>query len=405
MLWYVVAITMNHLRLLMVSEYFPPSVGGVETVVARMVHAFSIIGIAADVYSGSCKGDAVYDAVYPSKITRSPMLHIPRLNALSFILSGRLLNPINTSAYDIIHAHNPPSLLAVPKTRTILILTIHGKYAESFRFFSKIPFISVLSGWLERTAIRRADVVTCVSKRLADEMQQKYPQKRILHIPNFIDAGFFRPLPATKHVPTLIFVGTLHPVKNINSLIRAMRIMLRRVPDMRLLIIGEGTQRKSLERLAEMMGVKQNVRFLGTKSRTELLTFYNNADFLVLPSYTEGLPLTVLEAMSCGTPAIATRCSGADAFLPYPELLIESPTPPAIAHTILSCMMRAKRFDRRRIRKHVIKNFSQKAVIRSYLALYASMFKRDGSPVVSGIGLLPSSQIIRRPQRPKRKPI
>jgi len=101
---------------------------------------------------------------------------------------------------------------------------------------------------------------------------------------------------------TVLFVGNLVHVKGVDRLLRAMV----HVPDAGLVIIGDGNQRKPLQRLAETLGVADRVEFLGRLSQEEVADWMRKADCLCLPSRSEGMPNVVLEALACGTPVVAT---------------------------------------------------------------------------------------------------
>lgn len=77
--------------------------------------------------------------------------------------------------------------------------------------------------------------------------------------------------------------------------------------DVDLLIVGDGEERKSLEKLSAFLGIKEKVKFIGFRNRKELLELYNIADLFVLASYSEGLPRALIEAMGCGCIPLVTN--------------------------------------------------------------------------------------------------
>lgn len=104
--------------------------------------------------------------------------------------------------------------------------------------------------------------------------------------------------------PLLVTVGRLTPVKGVDVAIRA----LEHLPDAVLIVVGEGEQRAELEALAAPWG--ERVRFVGQQPNDRALRFVRAADIFVLSSYTEGLSHVLLEALSVGTPAVATAVGG-----------------------------------------------------------------------------------------------
>jgi glycosyltransferase involved in cell wall biosynthesis len=118
-----------------------------------------------------------------------------------------------------------------------------------------------------------------------------------------------------KHV---LFVGRLEPVKGVAILLEAMAKVRSRHPDAQLTIVGSGSCRAELEAQAHGLGLTQISSFVGNKTQAEVADLLATADLLVLPSFAEGLPVVLMEAMASGKPVIATRVAGVQ------ELLEES---------------------------------------------------------------------------------
>jgi glycosyltransferase involved in cell wall biosynthesis len=142
---------------------------------------------------------------------------------------------------------------------------------------------------------------------------------RIHEIPNGFDAAMFHPVePAERarlrhelHLPpartSFLFVGRLHPVKRVDTVIDALGL----VPDGALVIVGDGTERAALERRAAVGGVSDRVMFVGSSDRVH--EYMQAADALVLPSVAEGMSNALIEAMACALPcAVTSAISGVD---------------------------------------------------------------------------------------------
>jgi phosphatidylinositol alpha-1,6-mannosyltransferase len=99
--------------------------------------------------------------------------------------------------------------------------------------------------------------------------------------------------------------------KGVDAMLRALPEILRRCPEARYVIVGDGNHRGELEQLATQMGVAGRVEFRGELSREELCRTYQEADVFVLPSQTEGFGIVFLEAMYAGLPVVAARAGGA----------------------------------------------------------------------------------------------
>lgn len=105
-------------------------------------------------------------------------------------------------------------------------------------------------------------------------------------------------------------IGRLEKQKGHGTLLAAVPMILAGIPDLQVLLVGDGRLRAELEQQARELGIEQVVHFLGT--RRDLPQLYRAMDVFILPSLWEGLPLVLLKAMAAGLPVIATRVSGVE---------------------------------------------------------------------------------------------
>lgn len=171
--------------------------------------------------------------------------------------------------------------------------------------------------WIERRLARRASKVVCVSQSVADFCRERgFPAEKLAVIPNGVDVERFasaRPIDLTTlGLPpgrkAIVFVGRLHVQKDLHELIAATPDLFPKLPNHDLLVVGDGSQRDALERLAGELGLASRVHFAGW--RADVPEILAAADMLVLPSRWEGMPNVVLEAMAAGKPAVATAAEG-----------------------------------------------------------------------------------------------
>ena len=120
--------------------------------------------------------------------------------------------------------------------------------------------------------------------------------------------------------PTVICVGRLSPEKGQTGLLRAFARLRAKHPDAVLRLVGDGPDRDALERLAVELGIDGAVSFAGRLPEQETLAEIARADMLVLPSFMEGLPIVLMEAMALGVPVISSRIAG------IPELVTDGKT-------------------------------------------------------------------------------
>jgi glycosyltransferase involved in cell wall biosynthesis len=107
---------------------------------------------------------------------------------------------------------------------------------------------------------------------------------------------------------TLVYVGRLAPVKNHPLLLKAFRKALSANPALRLWMVGDGSERKPLEKLADELGISSEVTFWG--QQLDVSPFFSAADAFIMSSKSEGLPMSLLQAFSLGLPAIVTDVGG-----------------------------------------------------------------------------------------------
>jgi glycosyltransferase involved in cell wall biosynthesis len=154
--------------------------------------------------------------------------------------------------------------------------------------------------------------VVCCSEALADDVAATYsvPRRRIVTIPNGVDlARFaFHPLPPAGDRFSIGMVARFGPEKGHAVLVRALPEILERVPGARLELFGDGPTRSSIESLAAELGVTAGVTFHGTT--VDIENRYPGLDLVVLPSDCEAHPISLLEAMACGRPVVASDVPG-----------------------------------------------------------------------------------------------
>ncbi len=135
----------------------------------------------------------------------------------------------------------------------------------------------------------------------------------------------------------LLFVGRLAAVKGLPVLIEALAAARPLRPGLRLTVIGDGPDRRALERLAAEAGVGDVVEFVGYRSQSDVARTLATVDALVLPSFAEGLPVVLMEAMAARLPVIATRIAGVPELVRSGEhgLLVPPGDPAALAQALL----------------------------------------------------------------------
>ena len=230
----------------------------------------------------------------------------------------RLLKKINS---DIIHAHWATSygLLAALSGFHPFILSTWGSdiltSPERYPFMKKIVEFN----------LKKADAVTATSKMLASATGEFIYDGKPVHIISFgVDMDLFSPSNEKSSGGNICIgiVKALEEKYGIEYLIRALRIVVERGYDSNLLIVGDGSLRKKLEKLTETLNLANSVRFIDKVDNNVVVEYLHMIDIFVVPSISssETFGVAAVEASSCGIPVIASNIGG------LPEVVVDGET-------------------------------------------------------------------------------
>jgi glycosyltransferase involved in cell wall biosynthesis len=231
--------------------------------------------------------------------------------------------------------------------------------------------------WLPRQMIlwaaRHAAGMITVAGALKDKLVALgVPEGRIEVLRNGVDLEFFRQVDRESsrrrlgiRRTTLLAVGNLVPLKGHDLAIRAMKLL----PEMDLVIVGDGPERDALGALAGELSLGDRVSFAGALAQEDLRHYYGAADALILASSREGWPNVLLESMGCGTPVIASAVGGTPEVVAAPEagVLMTERTPEALAQAV------RRLFARNPVRsatRHYAEGFDWRATTAGQLELF-----------------------------------
>lgn len=169
-----------------------------------------------------------------------------------------------------------------------------------------------------KVILRNTDVAIALTEDMRREMRRIY-ERDVLVLPNGIDSGNFdhlskedcrKSLKIQENERIILFVGGLRQVKGARYLIEAMKIITDKYKNTRLLVIGDGNERGYLEDLVKRLDLQKYVTFIGKVPNERIPEYMVASDIFVLPSLSEGFPVTVLEAMASGLPVVTTDVRG-----------------------------------------------------------------------------------------------
>ncbi|MBD7987964.1 glycosyltransferase [Luteimonas sp. Sa2BVA3] len=243
------------------------------------------------------------------------LLLVPGFVLAQFWAGWRLCRRLRV---DVLHAHwlVPQGLMAaclgwLPGRTVPFVVTSHGAdlYALRGRLFNSI----------RRFVLRRASAASVVSSAMCDLLESTgMPVEKVHVLPMGVDVeGRFTPDPAIERSRNgILFVGRLVEKKGVRHLLSAMPRLLDAIPDAYLTIAGFGPDEEALREQVRQLGLESVVRFTGALPQSELPDHYRSAAVFVAPFVRagsgdqEGLPVALMEAVSCGCPVVAGDIPG-----------------------------------------------------------------------------------------------
>ncbi len=386
------------------TDYFPPHLGGgVERVVdevcrrlARQGHRLRVFTFNTD---PSREGPA-YEEVEGVQVYRAPALQMTRLTRMQAAFAPGLLplawRAARSDPPDILHAHNlffSSSLAAVVLRRFLkkpLVTTLH---LGSLRYLRGAA--GFLASSYERTVgraiVRNSDRLIAVSGAVAAHAVRLGARPESVRVvANGVDAERFRPGGSRRRRAFRIAcVGRLIFNKGPQYLLEAAPEVLRAHPETEFIFVGDGPLRADLQKRARQMGVAGRMAFLGTQR--DVASILRRCDILVRPSLLEGMPLTVLEAMACGLPVVATPVAGTAELVRQGEngLLVPPGDPSSLAQAILRLIEdpELRRAQGRSGRRLVTSGYSWDAVSARTLAVYRELLSPAAEEVAAAEAL------------------
>lgn len=184
----------------------------------------------------------------------------------------------------------------------------------------------------EKTLVKEVDHIITPTDSEMSYLEYLYQAdtRKITIIPPGVNTDFFKPMDklvakemvgAKKEDKILLFVGRIEPLKGLDMLLYALKVLIMKNPEMNvcLWIVGGDIlqkqklwshQLKMLQQLKEVLNLTTRVRFMGQKTQEELPHYYNAAEMVIMPSHYESFGMVTLEAMACGIPVITTNVAG-----------------------------------------------------------------------------------------------
>ena len=253
-------------------------------------------------------------------------------------------------------------------------------------------------GRLNRALTPITDGFIAVADSHGDHLLAKegFPADKVYVIPNGVDTNRFAPLPDTASIraeicvgqadPVVTIVAALRPEKNHELFLDAAAHVVKRVPNAKFLVIGDGPRREPLEQYAAGLGIVSSVRFLGT--RDDIPRLLSTSDVFALTSHNEAKPISILEAMSAGKPVVATNVGSIKEAVIDGETgyLVRPGDANAFARRLVELIedpIRARRMGDL-ARNTVVENWSIEAMVHRYERLIAMIYCEKHPDLLAG---------------------
>lgn len=341
-------------------------VGGAETLVSQMCRLQREQGHETAVYAVASLGSL-------GKQMRADGFFVqPQVGRHLADASLHFFRIFRSARPDVVHLHNPtPTIYAGPAARLAgvasVVSTRHSLVARPRNLTMERKY---------RIAAKFCDWIVGICDATTENIREagSAPDRKIVRVYN----GTL-PMPregAEVKLPkpgfTLLYIGRLEPVKNLGHLLEAFRRALDRFGNLHLWIVGDGTERARLVEISTNLHLQDNVTFWG--QQMDVAPFLLSADAFVMSSVSEGLPMSLLQALSVGLPAVVTdvggmgevvRFAGAGAVVPVGD-------PEAMASAMVRMASRAD--ERQAFAQNAASafeaHFTLSAVVREYESLY-----------------------------------
>lgn len=292
--------------------FTPGPIGGAEKIVANGIRALIEEGVDVSLW-----------VIKEERVPHVTEAFVQLLNEISVVtrqfssykifdrtLLANLKLALSEVKPDIIHAHGFKAAfygkLSAPAS-TALIITHHGKSAHTLKVR--------LYEFIEDQIMKSSSAVIAVSQDMKRTLTKVgIKESNITVVENFLTTEIIKKQPTDESTLKILFVGRLSPEKGCSILVEAIKKLEKE--KIVLTILGDGIERENLEIKVKELNLDQIIHFAGFKQNVN--EYMASSDAIVMPSYREGQPLTLIEACCMGLPVVASNVGG------IPDLIIEN---------------------------------------------------------------------------------
>ena len=314
---------------------------------------------------------------------RGPNMALPPFFS-EYPLIPNLSEFIKIESPDVIHAHSHLFLTTFSSIRIARklgipsIVSVHGLIADRDLLTNSLQnaYLHSIASWI----FRNSTITICLTKSDANQVLQiGCPPEKIRIVPNAVDTELFKPYPNMEREDLVVWTGRFVPEKGLTYLIKAAKIVIDENSKVKFLLIGGGPLKSRLSGLIRSFHLEKNVFLIGPVKREEIAKYLAKACIFLFPSIREGIPKSVLEAMSAGKPVIASDIPGIKEVIKEGDngILVPPKNPRMLAKAILTLL--EDRSLRKKLgwnaRKTVLDKFAWNKILNMLKSVYEEAIK------------------------------
>lgn len=366
---------MNILRV--VAHLYPSSVGGVELHAHEMSKEMAKLGHNVTVFTTALDSNLKNEFTHGYKIRRFK----PLMKFLGNSITPTMFFDIEfeKNNFDIIHAHSHLnfstnlSVLSRKMGYIPLVITNHGLNSQTAPEWFQNLYTATVTKW----TFGVADKIICYTKTEKQKLiDLGIKPKKIAVIHNGIDIDMFIPgNNLSQNNVQLLWIGRFIHGKGVDYLIEAFKLLTSKHSDLKLLMIGRGPDKERIKAKIQALKLDRCITIKDFIPNDEIVKLYQSCNVFVLPSLEEGVPRTILEAMSCGVPVVCSNLPQLVDIVKDGGFLVPTKDPQALADKlsdILSDETLAAKMGQSG-RENIIRNYSWKDTVEKTLQLYSEL--------------------------------
>jgi glycosyltransferase involved in cell wall biosynthesis len=297
--------------------------------------------------------------------------------------------------FELIHAHStyPDGVVAARLGQRYSVPVVITEQNLWRPWMDQYPSVLRRASWAAHQSAAQIAVSRAVRETIESHTGH-LPQLTV--IPDGVDGSVFT-LPeggAKRSKDQILFVGAIRPVKGVDVLLQAVRVLACRGRNVNLLLIGEAyyaryrQEELRLQKLTGELNLQDRVSFVGKHLHPELVPYMQRSTLLILPSRAESLGMVLVEALACGTPVVATRCGGPEDIVNEKVgVLVPPEDPEALANGIEHVLNHQADYDPVKLRAHALQNFGLVSVGRRLADVYHEAVQRFSSSAPAGLAV------------------